>query len=164
MTPQTPLPPTATPATTCDDVRHAADAAFGWPSPRATYRSPGPTPVDHHTHARPNAPQLYPCHPDVCRLTTMRPAHQRPPVAHQSSPNGTTHGRTHASRAPRPMRRSQMRPARPPRATTLAHTRPGPHLHAPTPPHAHSIPSLTPRRRRPIPTYHDPCPCAPRPA
>ena len=36
------------PATTCDDVRHAADAALCWPSPRATYRSPGPHLTDAH--------------------------------------------------------------------------------------------------------------------
>ena len=127
MTPQTPLQPTMMPATTCDDICHATDAALCWPSPGATYRSPGPTPVDHHTCTCPNAPQLYPRHPDVHRLTTTRPVHQRPPVAHWSSPNGTTHGCTHASRAPRPMRRSQMHPVHPPQAMTLVHVRPGPH-------------------------------------
>ena len=100
MTPRTPPLPTVTPATTCDNVRHAADVALCWPSPGATYRSPGPTSIGHHTCAHPNMPQLYPCHPDARRLTMTRLAHQRPPVAHRSSPNGATHGRTHASCAP----------------------------------------------------------------
>ena len=156
MTPWTPLPPTATPATTCDDVRHAADAALCWPSPRATYRSPGPTPVDHHTRTRPNEPQLYLRHPDVRRPTMTHPAHQRPPVAHRSSPNGATHGHTHASRAPRPTRHSPMCPAhltdtsRPP----LHAARLSPCIRAPRPPFM---------RPRCIPTHAGPLHTTPTP-
>ena len=119
-----------------------------WPSPEATYRSPGPTPVDHHTCVRPDEPQLYPRHPDALRPTTTCPAHQRLPVAHRSSPNSATHGRTHTSHAPRPTLHSPMCPAHLTDMSRLP-------IH---------VARLSPCIRAPWPPFHAPCwPTKPQP-